>query len=166
MWMTDDERLWTRRLALSVVLVTCAGGGASVLVSRPHGDCVVVGDMMATYSAFQAGKLAAQIAGSATPQELLAAAGAEAETADTLHSQARDIALPALHAAAIVFADGVASSARTQRDDLQRPPELEPFDPVLPQLAPGELEAGELLSAAATVMLIACPSTPRPVGIT
>jgi hypothetical protein len=160
-----DQRIWARRLALGVVLVTCAGGGAFVLVSRPHGDCVVVGDMMRTYSDFQAANAPTLLTGMGEREELVAAAEAEAETADTLHKQARGIRLPQLRAAAVAFADTVASSAQAQLDDAEQPPELDPLDTALPELDPGELRDAEKSSAATHVLLVACPSAPHPVGI-
>jgi hypothetical protein len=148
------ERVWIRRLAVGVVLVTCAGGGASVLVSRPHGDCVAVGDMMRTYSAFQA-----------TNANTEERAQAEAATADTLHEMARGIERTELSVAANAFADAVASSAQAQLDATQQMPSLDPFDAVLPAVDPAELQAGEAFTASAHILLVACPSTPHPVGL-
>ena len=142
-----------RRLALSVLLVTCAGGGAFVLVVRPPGDCAVVGEMMRTYSAFQA-------AGPAGGQR----ADAEAATAVTLQAQARDIHRRDLRAAADAFADTVASSAQAQLAAAQLG-ELDVLGAVLPALDPAELRAGEKFTASAHILLVACPSAPHPVGL-
>jgi hypothetical protein len=163
--IAGDQRGWARRLALGVVLVTCAGGGAFVLVDRPRGDCGVVGEMMRTYSDFQAAAAPTGQTGMGEREQQVAAAEAEAETADTLHRQARDIALPELRTAAVTFADTVASSAEAQLDSVAMPMELDPFDAVLPSVDPAELAAGERFSAAAHVLLVACPSAPRPVGM-
>jgi hypothetical protein len=163
MAISRDQRVWARRLALGVVLVTCAGGGAFVLVSRPHGDCVVVGDMLRMYSQFQAANGPTLLTGMGKREELVAAA--EAETADRLHKQARGIRLPELRTAAVTFADTVASSAQAQLDDAEQPPELDPLDTALPELDPGELRAADRSSAAVHVLLVACPSAPHPVGI-
>jgi hypothetical protein len=165
MWVSDDERIWVRRLALGIVLVTCIGGGAFILVSRPHGDCVAVGDMMRTYREFQAATAPTLLAGAANHDDLIVAADAEARTAQTLHGQARGIGLPELRAAAVSFADGVARSARVQRDEAGRPADLDPFIPILPEMNPGELKDADTFFDAAHIMLIACPSAPRPIGI-
>ncbi|MET0700322.1 MAG: hypothetical protein ABWY93_11690 [Mycobacterium sp.] len=160
--MAGEQRVWARRLALGVVLVTCAGGGAFVLVDRPPADCAVVGEMMHTYSDFQA---ATAQSGPNEPQAQAAAADGEAQTADTLHRQAREIALPELRTAAVAFAEAVASSAQAQLDSAAMPAELDPFDAVLPSVDPAELAAGERFSAAVHVLLVACPSAPRPIGM-
>lgn len=149
-----EERLWIRRLAVGVVLLTCAGGGASVLVSRPHGDCVTVGDMMRTYSASQA-----------TNASTVQMAETEAATANALHEMARDIERTELSVAANAFADAVASSAQAQLDATQQVPALDPFDAVLPAVDPAELRAGEAFTASAHILLVACPSAPHPVGL-
>jgi hypothetical protein len=165
MAISRDQRVWARRLALGVVLVTCAGGAAFVLVRRPHGDCVVVGEMMRTYSEFQAANAPTLLTGMGKREELVAAAEAEAETAETLHKQAGGIRLSELRTAAVTFADTVASSAQAQLDDAEQPPELDPLDTALPELDPGELRAAEKSSAAVHLLLVACPSAPHPVGI-
>ena len=158
-------RDWTRRLALTVILVTCIGGAAFVLVGRPHGDCVVVGDMMATYSAFQDETASRVAAGAGGPDELLAIADAEADTARRLHRQARDVMLPALRRAAVAFADGVARAAETERADAERPAELDPFQAILPAVDPDVLAADDLLFSSAHVLLTACPAAHRPYGL-
>jgi hypothetical protein len=160
-----DQRTWARRLALGVVLITCAGGGAFILVSRPHGDCVAVGDMMRTYSQFQAANAPTLSTGIGQREELVAVAEAEAETADTLHRQAAGIRLPELRTAAVAFADTVASSAQAQLDDAEQPPELDPFGTAMPELDPAELAAGGNLTASVHVLLVACPSAQHPAGI-
>jgi hypothetical protein len=96
----------------------------------------------------------------------LAAADTEAATAVRLHQQAAGIALPPLRTAAVAFADGIARTAQAQRDDAERPPELDPFDALLPEIDPGELAASNDLYAAAHIMLTACPAVPAPVGLT
>lgn len=165
MSMSRDQRGWARRLALGVVLITCAGGGVFVLVDRPHGDCVVVADMMRTYSDFRAATASTELTGMSERDELVAAAEAEAQTADTLHRQARDIERPELRSAAVTFADSVASSAEAELDSAELPPELDPFDAVLPVINPDELEAGANFSGAVHVLLVACPAAQRPVGM-
>ena len=158
-------RDWTRRLALTVILVTCIGGAAFVLVGRPHGDCVAVGDMMATYSAFQDEMAPRLAAGAHDSDALLAIADAEADTARRLHRQARDVTLPALRRAAVAFADGVARAAETERTDAERPAELDPFQAILPAVDPDELAADNMLFSSAHVLLTACPAAPRPYGL-
>ncbi len=164
MMISTNQRVWVRRLTLGVVLITCVGGGAFVLVSRPHGDCVVVGDMMRTYSDFQAAN-PPTVQTEIDAQQQVATAHAEAATADVLHRQARDISRTELRTAADTFADVVASSAQAQLDAAEQLPELDPFDAVLPALAPEELTAGRSLVGATHVLLVACPSVPRPVGL-
>lgn len=154
MSISADERAWMRRLAIGVVLATCVGGGAFVLVNRPRGDCVVVGDMMRTYATFQA----------ANPSTVQIA-DAEAATANTLHEMARHLDRPELRVAADAFADAVASSAQAQLDAAQQLPELDPFDAVLPEMNPDELRAGETFTASAHILLVACPSAPHPIGL-
>jgi hypothetical protein len=161
MSVSGAERDWVRRLAVGTVLITCAGGGVFVIVSRPHGDCVVVGDMMRTYSAFQSAN--PPVPGAAA--DARAVAKAEAATADTLHRQARAIERPELHTAADSFADAVASSAQAQLDAATQIPELDPFDAVLPEVDPAELQAGDIFTASAHLMLVACPSAPHPAGL-
>lgn len=158
-------RDWTRRLALTVILVTCIGGASFVLVGRPHGDCAVVGDMMATYSAFQDEMAPRVAAGADDPDGLLAIADAEADTARRLHRQARGITLPALQRAAVAFADGVARAAETERADAKRPAELDPFQAILPAVDPDVLAADDMLFSSAHVLLTACPAAPRPYGL-
>lgn len=158
-------RDWTRRLALTVILVTCTGGAAFVLVGRPHGDCAVVGDMMATYSAFQDATVSRVAAGTDDPDELLAIADAEADTARRLQRLARDVTLPALRRAAVAFADGVAHAAETERADAQRPAELDPFQAILPAVDPEVLAANDMLFSSAHVLLAACPAARRPYGL-
>ena len=165
MRVTDEELIWVRRLALGIVLVTCVGGGAFILVSRPHGDCVAVGDMMRTYREFQAATAPTLLAGTSGHDDLIVAADAEARTAQTLRRQARGIDQPQLRAAAVSFADGVAHSAQVQRDDANRPVDLDPFIPILPEMDPGELKDADSFYDAAHILLIACPSAPRPIGI-
>jgi hypothetical protein len=165
MAMNGDQRVWARRLALGVVLVTCAGGAAFVLVRRPHGDCVAVGDMMRTYSHFQSANAPTLQTGMNEREELVAVAEAEAEAADTLHRQARGIRLPELQTAAVTFADTVASSAQAQLDDAEQPAELDPFSTAMPELDPAELTAGGNLTASLHVLLVACPSAQHPAGI-
>jgi hypothetical protein len=165
MAMRGDQRAWVRRLTLAVVLVTCAGGAAFVLIGRPHSDCAVVADMMATYTDFQAATAPAASTGMTEQEDLVASAEAESEAAETLHRQARDIRLPELRSAAVTFADTVASSAEAQLDAAARPEELDPFDAVLPEVDPAELRAGEKFTAAAHILLVACPAVPHPFGM-
>jgi hypothetical protein len=162
---TAGVRQWTRRLALCVVLVTCLGGAAYVLVSRPHGDCAVVGDMMTVYSEFQVKTAPRARSASGDDEDAAAVADAEAETAQRLHLLATDIELPPLRRAALGFADAVARSAQTQRDDAERPAELDPFQAILPVIDPGEMAADDAYFSSAHILLTACPSAPRPYGL-
>lgn len=162
--LTSIARLWVQRLTLAVVLVSCIGGGAFVLVSRPHGDCVAVGDMMNTYAQYRLTTVE-RSPGRQDRDALLAAADTEAAAAARLREQADAITLPPLRTAAIAFADGIARSAQAQRDDAERPPELDPFDALLPEVDPSELAASDTLYSAAHIMLTACPGVPAPVGL-
>jgi hypothetical protein len=153
MAISDRERVWVRRLALGVVLVTCAGGAAFVLVDRPPGDCSVVAEMMRTYSTFQAADPVAD-----------QRADAEAATANTLQEQARRIDRPELRTAADAFAGAVASSAQAQLAAAELG-ELDVFNAVLPAVDPAELRAGEEFTTSADILLVACPSAPHPVGL-
>ncbi|MBI3215135.1 MAG: hypothetical protein HYZ38_15005 [Mycobacterium sp.] len=154
-----------RRLAIGIILVTCAGGGAFVLVSRPHTDCDIVAEMMDTYSGFQTESSAVLVAAAPEKDNLLAVSEAEARTGRTLHEQAHAIAGPVLRRAAMTFADGVSQSADEQRADALQPPELDPFEAALPELDAHHLQAADSFFGAAHVLLAACPTVPRPVGL-
>jgi len=161
-----DVAFWVRRLATAIILVTCAGGAVFVLIGRPYGNCVVVADMMATYSAFQSESSSALVSGGSERDSLLAVADAEARTGATLHRQAAQITLPRLRTAAAAFAEGVAQSARDQRADIETPDELEPFQAALPELDAAQLKDAETFFASAHILLSACPAAPHPIGLT
>jgi hypothetical protein len=158
-------REWTRRLALSVVLITCIGGAAFVLVGRPRGDCAVVADMMGTYVDFQNQTAPRARSGPDTVEDAVAVADAQAATARRLQRLAGEIELPALRARAGDFADALAQAARTERERADRPDELDPFEAILPQVDPGQLANDDMLFSSAHVLLTACPSAPRPYGL-
>ena len=157
---TAKVRDATRRLTLSIVLATCIGGGAYQLIDR-RGDCTVVGDMMRTYIAY-VDQAAPRRAGIVDPA---LAADAEAMTASRLQRLTGDIELAPLRAYAVEFADALAESARVDRAAAGMPIELDPIRAILPELDSGQLELDNRLFGSAHVLLTACPSAPRPYGL-
>lgn len=160
---SGDQKGWARRLVLVIVLATCAGGGAFVLVDRPDRDCDVVADMMSTYATSEAAIATKLENGPGGWQDLIAAADAQAATAAELRAQADDISSPDLRTAAIQFADGAAMFAEQRLDNLYRLPIDE--DPVSAALAPpdpAEAKAAEVFFSGVRVLVATCPSARSP----
>jgi hypothetical protein len=164
MVLSTDERAWTRRLALAVILVTCTGGGAFVLIDRSRADCDIVSDMMRAYSSSQLLVDSALHGGPRGVEDQLAAADAEARTAEDLRRMSVQISSAPLRVQATLFADAAAMFAENARNDAQRPPELDPFLATLPGLDPEDVRASDTFFDAAWVMVAACPSAQPPRG--
>ncbi|MCW2690307.1 MAG: hypothetical protein JWR37_5197 [Mycobacterium sp.] len=161
--ITSDQKAWLRRLVIAVVLVTCAGAGVFVLVTRSPDDCAVVSDMMTKYASSQVAANSMRHQGHVQWKDLLAAADAEAATATELRTEAGTIASPQLRGAGIRLADGARMLADLKLDELYRPAYEE--DPVTAALAPPDpavAKADDTFFSAVRALMAACPSAQRP----